>query len=914
MNNLTVRSIDIMKWTKDTRKSQIPDSQKAEIIKVLAANFNLTHIAIAPFLNKESDYLTPSIPDDQWVHTKKWVDLIHARGLNVIFRGDYSDYENNLDDVLPLKVGSNRIPVGTVSSAPTDGQSTMLGRIYDVIIQNPDWFEEGDIWAPMPERTEDNTTVEGISITSSGTLATVTLNGHRFITGMYLTIAGATQPNYNGYFQITKINANQFTYVMPGSAASPATGSPTVEYGVSIYEDNFAILPAGGDIGVAFNNFLIDVHEVSDAAFAAISKTGILTGMTSNNFSEVASGFLSGAFFTDADKAVFDHYGITHTPEEMDEDHRDTYAAKGVQTFHQEWSDIYNGSENPRFRLEFLEKMYKVFTKLAEDGIMYGLNYWGGWLASTHTEGILLENGDGTYSIDEKGKLLARFFRTGKQGRKAFLNDPLFPALGEGSRVEPSGERTEVERNPNLVVNGNFADGATGWTLSADSSIVAGDSPYLESNLASDNFNQTYQTITLDKETIYELEFEYYQVMNDPTIVTAGTGTSSLNNSRVVLHDNDGAVADNTPFIGESPVWVKRKIIFNSKTITNFRLGFMPRRAGVTRYRNITLKKLFLPRSGYRKPHSLGLPSIKGGNFGEFKAVGGGDLATSWLSDANFTPTNRNAWKADFEDLYMANGIKVIRLFINVFGDYASNLNMVNSDWSALNAQHAANLSTFFEEDIPDGMKVVVVLGRHTGLPNSVLNTSLTPSPAYQTRANWLARLVDAVNILKDYGEKIVGYEAANELNLNVGASLPWGKVQEGLAAAYTAIKTADPDRQVIISHQNLQVYMHPTLLLADTADAYGFHWYAKSHIQADSGTFLYLLPEMVDKPLFMGECGDSDYNTVEGNLQFHRVAYDFYYKLGFECIMPWIIASYIEDNQTDYVLDWVPPEERINN
>ena len=87
MNNLTVRSIDIMKWTKDTRKSQIPDSQKAEIIKVLAANFNLTHIAIAPFLNKESDYLTPSIPDDQWVHTKKWVDLIHARGLNVIFRG-----------------------------------------------------------------------------------------------------------------------------------------------------------------------------------------------------------------------------------------------------------------------------------------------------------------------------------------------------------------------------------------------------------------------------------------------------------------------------------------------------------------------------------------------------------------------------------------------------------------------------------------------------------------------------------------------------------------------------------------------------------------------------------------------------------------------------------------------------------
>ena len=173
---------------------------------------------------------------------------------------------------------------------------------------------------------------------------------------------------------------------------------------------------------------------------------------------------------------------------------------------------------------------------------------------------------------------------------------------------------------------------------------------------------------------------------------------------------------------------------------------------------------------------------------------------------------------------------------------------------------------------------------------------------------------MDVVDILKDYGDKIVGYEAANELNLNVSSNVTWGMLQASLAAAYTAIKTADPDRNVIISHQNLQVYMHPTLLLADTADAYGFHWYAKSHIQADSGTFMSLFPEIVDKPMFIGECGDSAYNTVAGNKQFHSAAYDFYYKMGFECIMPWIITNYIEDNQTDYVLDWIPPEERINN
>ncbi|MFO1325000.1 MAG: PilC/PilY family type IV pilus protein [Burkholderiales bacterium] len=70
--------------------------------------------------------------------------------------------------------------------------------------------------------------ITSITRPAASTLATATVsaaNNALLTTGDFITIQGATQPEYNGYFQITKINATQFQYTMLAvPAVSPAGG------------------------------------------------------------------------------------------------------------------------------------------------------------------------------------------------------------------------------------------------------------------------------------------------------------------------------------------------------------------------------------------------------------------------------------------------------------------------------------------------------------------------------------------------------------------------------------------------------------------------------------------------------------------------------------------------------------------
>lgn len=64
------------------------------------------------------------------------------------------------------------------------------------------------------------------SLTRSGTTAIAETDvEHLLATGMSLTISGAAQTQYNGTFTITVTAANEFTYQVTGSPATPATGT-----------------------------------------------------------------------------------------------------------------------------------------------------------------------------------------------------------------------------------------------------------------------------------------------------------------------------------------------------------------------------------------------------------------------------------------------------------------------------------------------------------------------------------------------------------------------------------------------------------------------------------------------------------------------------------------------------------------
>jgi hypothetical protein len=79
--------------------------------------------------------------------------------------------------------------------------------------------------------TRKATTPTVTSITRSGTTATVTATAHALLTGDTVTIAGADQAEYNGSFAITRTGADTFTYTVPGTPATPATGVITCSYG-----------------------------------------------------------------------------------------------------------------------------------------------------------------------------------------------------------------------------------------------------------------------------------------------------------------------------------------------------------------------------------------------------------------------------------------------------------------------------------------------------------------------------------------------------------------------------------------------------------------------------------------------------------------------------------------------------------
>jgi len=67
-----------------------------------------------------------------------------------------------------------------------------------------------------------------VTITSSGTTATVTHALHGLSTGHKVDIAGCNESDYNGDdWEITVTDANTYTYTMAGYPDSPATGSPT---------------------------------------------------------------------------------------------------------------------------------------------------------------------------------------------------------------------------------------------------------------------------------------------------------------------------------------------------------------------------------------------------------------------------------------------------------------------------------------------------------------------------------------------------------------------------------------------------------------------------------------------------------------------------------------------------------------
>lgn len=326
-----LRSVDVMKYTKDVMTNQQSDPDITNLVSTLKGT-NVTHIALSVPLDSTSDYPSSQKPAPRTAEafTQKWADIIHGQGLRIIWRGTFSGLEGLYG--FAKRVGTNRFPAGSAASAPSDGQSTWLGKIRGYIVNHPSYFADGDVWAPLPERTE------GIFSDSTSFLS----------------------------------------YASPGIQANYAS-------------------------------FFNDLKTVSDGAFSAIGKR-IATGLTANNYTEIASTWLPKSIFDNAGYVAVDYYGSTHTAAEMDQNMRSISASMGKPVFLEEWGDYWDTDLDQASRTAYLQSMYSEMDKLVKDGVLSGFNLWAGW-ANT-SEGILTKDSNG-FHLNYAGSILKDFFTTG---------------------------------------------------------------------------------------------------------------------------------------------------------------------------------------------------------------------------------------------------------------------------------------------------------------------------------------------------------------------------------------------------------------------------------------------------------------------------------------------------------------------
>lgn len=134
-----------------------------------------------------------------------------------------------------------------------------------------------------------------VTITRTGTTATVSCSSHGFADGRCVLISGAGQSEYNGEHYITYVDANSFTYTVADTAATPATGTISAKMAPAGWTKAFsgtnkAAYRMGGG-----NQRYLRVDDSSSGQY-----TGRLRGYEAMTDVDTGSGTNSGGFPLDA--------------------------------------------------------------------------------------------------------------------------------------------------------------------------------------------------------------------------------------------------------------------------------------------------------------------------------------------------------------------------------------------------------------------------------------------------------------------------------------------------------------------------------------------------------------------------------------------------------------------------------------
>ena len=139
--------------------------------------------------------------------------------------------------------GSNTLTAGNWQAATLNDAAYLFQSGYKPIYFNPTSGQLDDV--------ENATNTATVTITHSGTVATVTHVGHSLLDGDTVVISGANETEYNGSFTVTYIDGDSYSYTMASSPGTDATGTITAEWYKGTPPEANTVLSAYGRLWVA---------------------------------------------------------------------------------------------------------------------------------------------------------------------------------------------------------------------------------------------------------------------------------------------------------------------------------------------------------------------------------------------------------------------------------------------------------------------------------------------------------------------------------------------------------------------------------------------------------------------------------------------------------------------------------------
>jgi len=145
----------------------------------------------------------------------------------LLFSGNTYDVLNSSGSAISINKNNGSDPTTYEGSTVTFLSATVDTTITVKDVTNLSVIENVRVLLEAADASGPLNYEESVSITRSGTTATVTHTAHGLQTGALVHIKGCNEEEYNIVEDITYIGVDSYSYQVSGSPATPATGSPT---------------------------------------------------------------------------------------------------------------------------------------------------------------------------------------------------------------------------------------------------------------------------------------------------------------------------------------------------------------------------------------------------------------------------------------------------------------------------------------------------------------------------------------------------------------------------------------------------------------------------------------------------------------------------------------------------------------